>query len=285
MSEFFRGKGFKVLAAVFVVLFGIVIGSLLRNGVAATIDGAVGLFVTPVRAVSSAIGSFFSDIGDGFKSKSDLLKKVEELEKENNELKNQLADYEKTKQENEQLRDLINLQEENEDMEFALASVISRSGDEWSNTVSLSKGSIDGIAVGDPVVTKDSFLVGYVSKTGATWCTVTTILDITSNVGARMSSSREVGVMECTAELSKQGKCRVSYLPRESSIPRGELVLTSGLGGYYPAGLIIGQTDSVYLSDDGLSSQVTVTPAADIDTLTDVFVITYFAGQGQGLPD
>lgn len=285
MSEFFRGKGFKVLAGIFVVLFGIVIGSLLRNGFANTVDGIVGVVVTPVRVVSSAVGNFFSDIGDGFKSKSDLLKRVEELEKENNELKNQLADYESTKQENDQLRDLINLQEENEDMEFALANIISRNGDEWSNTVSLNKGSLDGISVGDPVVTKDSFLVGYVSKTGATFSTVTTILDITSNVGVTMSSSRESGVMECSAELSKQGKCKVSYLPRESSIPRGELVLTSGLSGYYPAGLIVGQTDSVYLSDDGLSSQATVTPAADIDGVTDVFVITYFAGQGEKLEE
>lgn len=285
MSEFFRSRGFKVLTAIFVMLFGIVIGSLLRNGVANTVDGVVGVFVTPIRTVSSAVGSFFSDIGDGFKSKSDLLDRVEELEKENNELKNQLADYEKTKQENDQLRDLINLQEENGDMEFALASIISRKGDEWSNTVSLNKGSLDGIEVGDPVITKDSFLIGYVSKVGATWCTVTTILDVTSNVGAVTLSSRDVGVMECTAELSKIGKCRISYLPRETSIPRGELVLTSGLSGYYPAGLIIGEVDSVYLATDGLSSQVTVTPAADVSSVRDVFVITYFAGQGQGVPD
>lgn len=285
MSEFFRSRGFKVLTAIFVVLFGIVIGSLLRNGFADTVDGVVGVFVTPVRAVSSAVGNFFSDIGDGFKSKSDLLARVEELEKEKNELKNQLADYEKTKQENEQLRDLINLQEENEDMEFALASVISRKSDEWSNTISLSKGSLDGIEVGDPVITKDSFLIGYVSKTGATWCTVTTILDVTSNVGAVTSSSRDVGVMECTAELSKQGKCRISYLPKNTSVPRGELVLTSGLSGYYPAGLIIGEADSVYLASDGLSSQLTVTPAADISSVKDVFVITHFAGQGENIPD
>lgn len=280
MSDFFRGRGFKVLVAVFVLLFGMIIGSLLRNGVAGTVDGLVGVFVTPVRAVTSAVGDFFSDIGSSFENRSDLQKRVEELEKQNAELLGQMADYEEKKRENEQLKELVKLQEGNEDMEFAFAAVISRGDDPYSDTIGLDKGSLDGISVGDPVITKDSFLVGHVSKVGATWCTVTTLLDVTSNVGVRMSASREVGVAECTVDLSEKGMFCVSYLPRESGMARGELVLTSGLSGYYPEGLILGRVDSIALSDDGLSSVATVTPSADMDSVRDVFVITEFAGQG-----
>ena len=173
-----------------------------------------------------------------------------------------------------------NLQEANEEMEFAFASVISRGNEPWSNTLGLDKGSIDGVKVGDPVITKDSFLIGHVTKVGATWCTVTTILDITTNVGARLSSSREVGVTECTAELSEKGLCSVSYLPAESGVSRGEIVITSGLSGYYPEGLIIGEVESVSQADDGLSSEAVVRPAADVNEVKDVFVITEFTGRG-----
>lgn len=280
MSDFFRSRGFKVLAAVFVLLFGMIIGSILRNGAAGTVDGIIGVLVTPVRTVTGAVGDFFSGIGNSLESGTELQRQLQELEDKNAELMGQLVDYEEMKRENEQLKELVNLQEANEEMEFAFASVISRGNEPWSNTLGLDKGSIDGVKVGDPVITKDSFLIGHVTKVGATWCTVTTILDITTNVGARLSSSREVGVTECTAELSEKGLCSVSYLPAESGVSRGEIVITSGLSGYYPEGLIIGEVESVSQADDGLSSEAVVRPAADVNEVKDVFVITEFTGRG-----
>lgn len=285
MSDFFRSRGFKVLVCVAVVLVGTMIASLLRNGTAGTVDGLVGILVTPVRSVTSAVGDFFGNIGEGFRSRSDLQQQLDALTEENAELTGKLADYEKMKRENEQLRELVHLQENNEDMTFAFAAVISRSNDLWSSTVGLDKGTLDGVAVNDPVVTKDSYLVGYVSKVGATWCTVTTLIDPGTNVGVRLSSSREVGVTACDLSLMEQGLCEVAYLPRDSAAARGELVLTSGLSGYYPEGLIVGTVDAVSLADDGLSSHATVTPSADLSTLTDVFVITSFAGQGEEAGD
>ncbi len=280
MSDFFRSRGFKVLVCVAVVLVGTMIGSLLRGGTAGSVDGLVGVLVTPVRSVTAAVGNFFSGIGDSFRNRSDLLSEIDRLKQENADLQNNLADYEEKKRENEQLRELIHLQENNEDMTFVFSAVISRGSDPWSSTVSLDKGTLDGVAEGDPVITKDSFLVGYVSKVGATWCTVTTLLDPGTNVGVRLVSSREVGVTVSDLDLLKTGLCRVSYLPQSSVAGRGEQVLTSGLSGYYPEGLIVGTVDSVSPAEDGLSAQALVTPSADLKGLTDVFVITSFAGQG-----
>lgn len=283
MSDFFRSRGFKVLVCVAVVLLGTMIASLLRNGTAGTVEGMVGLFVTPIRSVTSAVGDFFDDVGQRFRSRSDLQKQVDELTEQNAELMGQMADYEEMKRENEQLRELVHLQENNEDMTFVFAAVITHDTDPWVSTVGLDKGTLDGVSEGDPVVTKDSYLVGYVSKVGATWCTVTTILDPGTNVGVRLSTSREVGVTACDLELLSKTMCQVSYLPRDSSASRGELVLTSGLSGFYPEGLIVGTVDTVALSEDGLSSFATVTPSADPSALTDVFIITSFAGQGTGV--
>lgn len=280
MSGFFRSRGFKGLVCAAVVLLGVMIASLIRGGEAGTVDGFVGILVTPVRSVSSSIGNFFNGIGASFRSSSDLQEQIDKLTQENAELTGKLVDYEAVKRENDQLRELIHLQEANEDMTFASASVISRGTDAWSSTLSLDKGTLDGVAAGDPVVTRDSCLVGTVTKVGATWCTVTTLLDPSVNVGVRLSTSREIGVTGSDLTLLSRRMFEVAFLPRDSAASRGELVLTSGLSGTYPESLIVGRIDAVSLADDGLSSRADVTPAADPATITDVFVITSFAGQG-----
>ena len=277
LSDFFRGKGFKVIVAVFVLIFGIMIASVVHNGVAGTVDGFIGVVVTPIRQAANAVGGFFSSIGDNFESRKKLQDEVASLTDQLNELTGRIAEYDELKRENEQLRELVKLREEVKDMQFVYAAVISRGNDPWNKTIGLDKGSLDGVKQGDPVITKDKFLVGYVSKVGPTWCTVTTILDITTSIGVRLSSSREVGVAECPVELSERGMCEVDYLPRDTATARGELVLTSGLSGSYPEGLILGAVSALELSDDGLSTIATVTPSADINAVRDVFIITDFA--------
>jgi len=281
LSDFFKSKGFKVLVAVFVLLIGMLIASFLRNGTAVTLDNTVGLIVTPVQKAVSAVGGFFSGIGDSFADRKELQKQVDSLSKENTELLGKIADYEEIKRENEQLSKLIDLQENEDERTYAFASVISRSSDPYQNTVGLDRGKLSGIRVGDPVIAEGSLLVGYVSSLGDTWCTVTTLSDLTTNVGVRLSSSREVGVTECDLSLAENGKIAVAYLPKSSAAARGELVLTSGLSGQYPAGLIVGTVDSLSLASDGLSARATVTPSCDLSTLSEVFVITSFAGQGE----
>ena len=82
-----------------------------------------------------------------------------------------------------------------------------------------------------------------------------------------------------TFSLMGENRLRLDYLPAGCQLLGGDLVLTSGLGGYYPAGLEIGTVEEVQLSDSGAASYAVLEPSADFDSLVEVFIIKSFEAQ------
>ncbi|HPR40242.1 MAG TPA: rod shape-determining protein MreC, partial [Oscillospiraceae bacterium] len=81
--------------------------------------------------------------------------------------------------------------------------------------------------------------------------------------------------------LSGKGMCQMVSLPRDSGASAGDLIVTSGIGGVFPKNLVVGTLSEISLSGSGLSLTASVTPAADIASVTDVLVIKSFQGQGE----
>ena len=73
------------------------------------------------------------------------------------------------------------------------------------------------------------------------------------------------------------GLLRLNYISSEEALLNGDLVITSGLGGYYPSNLVIGEVEEVITDDSGAMDYALLHPAVDFDELTEVFVITDFA--------
>ena len=88
-----------------------------------------------------------------------------------------------------------------------------RSTDNWRSTLTLSKGSDDGVEQGDCVITETGLLVGVVSKVGSNYCTVTTIIDTSIEMGGLITRTNSAGVLEGDFDLMQQGKLKLSYLP------------------------------------------------------------------------
>ena len=179
-------------------------------------------------------------------------------------------------EENQRLRDLNGLRQQRRDFTFEAARVIERSTSNWSRTLTLNKGTGLGVAIGDCVVDQYGYLVGVVTEAGANWCTVTTILDTDSQLGALVFRTGEVTVAMGDLALMGQGKLKLSYLEGESSLINGDMIVTSGLGGYYPSGLVIGSVEEIKTDDNGLTRYATIIPKTDITQLVEVFVITDF---------
>ena len=85
-----------------------------------------------------------------------------------------------------------------------------------------------------------------------------------------------VAVFECRVKFNSENRLRLDYLPADCQLLGGDLVVTSGLGGYYPSGLSVGTVEEVQLSDSGAASYAVLEPAADFDSLVEVFVIKSF---------
>ena len=115
-----------------------------------------------------------------------------------------------------------------------------------------------------------------VSEVGYNWCKVLTVIDTDTEIGARIFRTQEVALAEGDLGLMGEGRLKLSYLSADAQLLPGDYVLTSGLGGYYPGGLVIATVDSVLTDDDGLAQYAVLTPSARLDELTEVFVIKDF---------
>lgn len=162
------------------------------------------------------------------------------------------------------------------------ASVIGRDPADQFYSFTIDKGTLDGISYQDPVVTSDG-LVGIVSEVGPVFAKVTTILDVRLNVACQDVRTQDVATVSGDIALSENGQCRMSLIPRESGIAKGDIIQTAGTSGLYPQGIVIGRIAEVGFEPQGTMMYAVVEPTNDIKNVKDVMVITSFKGQGSSL--
>ncbi len=281
MKDFFKSFGFKVLGVIAFVLIGVMIYGASTGGLA-TIPAAIsGAVITPlqtaVTTVSDGITGFFGQFGGS----KELRDQVAELEKELNELRQQMVDYDKLKEENEWYSKILGLHEQHSDYTFANGRVIAMDPSDKYGNFTINAGTASGVAVGDPVVT-DEGLVGVVHSVSLTTSLVRTILDPSTQASAYVSRNGDTGYTGGTVELAQQGLLRLNALERDAGAGIGDMVVTSGVGGVYPEGLRIGTITQVEPDTDGVTLHATVEPFVDVRALKNVMVITSFDGQISG---
>lgn len=278
MNDFFTSVRFKILAAILALMVGFMVMSIYTGGTASLFAQVINIVTVPVQKFSTNISEGVTSFFDRFLNSSQIYEQNIRLRAEINEYRNRLVDYDKYKHENEQYRKILDVKEKRQDMELEGASVIARDFTDRFGMFTIDKGTLDGVSYLDPVITEDG-LVGYISEVSLTSAKVMTILDVTIAVGAYCSATRDVGIVTGTIELSSAGLCQIEYLPRDSEIASGDVILTGG-GNFFPKDLIIGTVEQVRTGSHGISIVATIRPAAQVKTVKDVFVITSFEGQG-----
>ena len=279
MKRFFQGRGFKFIALAVSILLAV-----------SVVFGAIGKRLSPQSNFLGAVLVPFQRVGnliaEGVDSWFTAVGRMDTLETENNRLREeirvyreQLVEYDEFKRENEFYKQFLEMKEQNSDYTFQPATVTARDGADVCGSFTIDAGSKDGIALHDPVITKDG-LVGYISQLGTTMSTVVTVIDPNLHVGALVSRTKEAGVVKGATELVSQGYCSLSYLSGNSAVTNGDYVITSGAGGVFPKGLIIGTVEEVKKEQANVSLYAVVKPVVDVKEITQVMVITQFEGQG-----
>lgn len=268
--------------AISVVLFALLLRATLTQGVSTVASGIVGTLLTPIQKVTSGISDSVSGFLGQFLRASQIAQENQALREENRQLLEQMADYEKYKAENESLRRDLGVKEQNPDQEFVKASVISRDPANNFYSFKIDKGSLDGVSVMDPVITPDG-LVGRVTEVGPVFSKVLTILDVKLSVGVYDVRTQDVATLSGNISLAKDGLCRMSLLPRESGIAKGDIIQTTGTSGLFPKDIIIGRVVEVGYEPHGTTLYAVVQPTTDIKNVKDVLVVTSFRGQGSSL--
>ena len=177
------------------------------------------------------------------------------------------------KEENERLEAMLKLKDSSEDYTYVAASVISYSQTGWYKVIEINKGAINGISVGSAVVTPEG-LVGRVTEVGPNNAVISTILDKSSVIGIKISRTGGTGLVEGDEELAKDLMCKLSFLDRNTPIIVGDVIETSGSGGAYPSGVVIGTVINISANSAGTLNYAKIEPAVDFADLNYVMVIT-----------
>jgi rod shape-determining protein MreC len=276
MKQFFSKHGLWILFTAVILSVMLCVLSALSSS-SDFLSNAAGVITYPFRAAGSAVTNWVGELGDHFQD-------VNALQEENAALRKRIAEMEEANrqatadsEENERLRTLLNLRQQRRDFSFESATVLERSASNWASTLTLSVGTDQSVAVNDCVVDANGYLVGVVTEAGLNWCTVTTILDPSSQLGAMVFRTNEVAVASGELSLLGDNHLRLNYITDGADLLNGDQVVTSGLGGYYPSGLVIGSVQEVKTDSSGLIQYAVLNPMAELSRLTEVFVITDFS--------
>ena len=202
---------------------------------------------------------------------------------ENESLRSQLADAQQSardgiaaSEENTRLRRLLDLREKHSDYVFESCKVVLWSSSNWAHSFTISKGASSGIELGDPVVTEYGAVVGQVTELGETWATVSTLIDVDMSVGAFVGDTGTSGIVMGEYSFMKNKQAKLTFLADGAHIYVGDEVLTSGNGGAFPQGLVIGRIIAVQTEAGGQIEYGVVEPQVVFDSLVQVFVIKDF---------
>lgn len=276
MKDFFRHNGILILIAAILLALVTAVVSMLFGGVADPLSNLVGILTTPVRNGITAVTNWAEEkYNDAFELEQ-MKEELAGLKQRNAELEAQAREAEAALQENERLRNLLELQPKEWSCDKAAAMVTARSTSNWESTLTIGKGSAAGIAVDDCVVDEYWNLVGVVAEVGENWATVRTLVDLDTEMGGQLARTGGAAILEGDFALMGEGRLKLTYLPENSELIAGDLVTTSGRGGVYPAGLVAGHVEEVRTDASGMTRYAVIAPETDLDGLQQVFVITDF---------
>lgn len=279
MNKFFKTVQFKVFIFVLCALLSGTVIAIATTDSVSPAARVVGFVLSPVQKLTSAISQRFNWFSSSFAGAGALQDENERLRQQIEQYQNQVADYNDIKRKLSSYEVMLGVKEENLDFALEPANVIGSDPADAFSSLIIDKGSSHGVSVNDPVIF-GSYLVGVVHKVNQSYSVVQTILNPAVNVSAIESKSRETAYVTTDTAKAMAGNCVLNGINRDSQISPGGIVLTSGIGGIYPKGLIIGTVTQVSQSEYDISSYAVIKPGAKFGEIEDVFVITSFNGQG-----
>jgi len=248
-----------VLAIVIILARGGLLGGAVDKAATDISTPIVDLMGLPFRLLKNGF-TFISDNKIVLKRNKELFNKVKLLERQINSFKNRENQY-------TQLEKLAKLKGEY-NYDVLPARIVLKDNMDWSKTIVINRGSRDGLMINMAVIS-GAGLVGKIIRTGYAYSRVLLLIDSNFKIGARLRNSRFAGLLEGQG----MNQLVLNYLPREATFNEGEEVVTSGLGGIFPAGYLIGTIKKTHFEEYGFYKYVTVKPSVNFNTLESVAVV------------
>ncbi|MFT3983773.1 MAG: rod shape-determining protein MreC [Lachnospiraceae bacterium] len=263
-----------VLLTLTIICIAMMILSFTTNVISGPLETVAGYTIVPFQKGIAQAGLWLT-------SRSDSIKRMNELAVENEELKTQVADLtiqvndlQQDKYELSELRQLFALDEQYSDYDKIGARVIGKDAGNWFSSFLIDKGKNDGIDV-DMNVMAGGGIVGIITEAGPNWATVKSIIDDNSNFSGMILSTSDTLIVTGDLELMNEGYIRFSQLiDNEDAVVQGDQVVTSRISNKYLPGISVGYITQINKDANNLTKSGYITPVVDFKHLETVLVIT-----------
>ena len=273
MKDYVKKYGIRLLALVLAAALLTGVAAAKGEGHASAVEDTAGAVRSPFQKVAQALVSRVEGFYGWLFNYEMLLQENENLRAYIAELEQQVRDNQQASEENVKLRELLNLSQKHTDFVFESAKVVSWNASNWASTFTISKGSEAGLEVGDAVVTEYGVLVGTIAELGTNWAIVDTVVDIGTSIGVLVGAEETSAMLLGDYTLMSSQYMKISFVAESGQVITGDIVVTSGAGGAYPQGLILGTVSSVHTEAAGQFEYAVVEPFTDLNSLTQIFVI------------
>lgn len=267
----YKKKGIIGIIITIIILIVIVIISNIKINNLSYIENAFSFLVMPVQNGLTYLKNWISGNNEFFVDISKLKEENEKLREENSKLEQSLREFEIIKSENATLKEYVNLKDKYTEYKTLPAYVINKDISNYNDTIIINVGEKDGIAVNMPVIS-DKGLVGHVISVTASTAKVQTIVDTSSSISCTLTSSRDTLVARGT--LEDDSTLKATFIPTQATVMQGDTVETSGLGGIYPKGILVGIIEKVTETKNITDRYATIKTAVDFAKIETVLVIT-----------
>lgn len=261
----------RLVLAVLLVVSIVLTGVYSHEGDAGVLHGiqsAVAASTTPAQRAGAGVGSATESLGDMVGDATADASTMSALKEQNEQLRAMLADAEEYRLEAQRLQSLLNM-EQSSGVVGVSAQVVGKSADAWNQTVTVDAGTADGVETGMTVMGSTG-VVGQISHADEHSSTVRLLTDPNSGAAVMIQSSRANGIVRGSLD----GTLYLQDIDEDEIPAVGDVVITSGLGGSYTAGLIVGTVVSVNKTASNSTGTIIVEPNDQVRSLEDVIIVT-----------
>ena len=225
--------------------------------------------VTPIQSAVGSVASGVASVWNGYVDLRGARERNADLERENGALRSEIETARAAAAENERLRRQLELKPLVR-YDWVTANIVSRDATVWFKRVTIDKGTFAGIQLNQPVVTPGG-LVGRVTAVGPNGAQVQLITDEHAGAGGRLTDSRMAGEIKGRGDgfLRLKSISSIQHVDEK----KREGVVTSGLDGIYPMGILIGYVESVTPGAGASPQEIVIRPSAELDRIEEVMVL------------
>ncbi|OHD66153.1 MAG: rod shape-determining protein MreC [Spirochaetes bacterium RBG_13_51_14] len=236
-------------------------------------EGIVSALVMPFQKAYDGVQGGVSRLWAGFTELTEVREELMKTRSKLQKFESMTDEMSEIKRENSRLRELLGMKERVEYSSIP-ASVISKDPDNWFRTIIINKGSGDGIKENMPVIAYQGgqkAVVGRVIEVRMSISRIAPVISPDVRIGVKLQESRFPGLL--CGYSGNSNLCKMDYISRAAYVRFGDTVITSGQGGVFPPGLVVGTVIKSYALESSAYQRAIVKPVIDYNLVEDVFVI------------